>query len=341
MYNVNFTRPDDSTVSILVKCAVPAPELTEAIKDAIGSYGSDEQFTIGSDLVRKVNDRMKWNAIDYAIASADFLTALATPVTYGVYTIKAGENGRGYALGNCSIKSAEVPTGKKGPDGKTVKELRPVFIDYSEFMKRVAELDKENKKKGRPPVKLNGELPDKWNRILTMLSNAMVNGLTNADLETIKAWGEPYTAMLPGDGEHYENWVVRVIQGFYDLLNARTGNSYKAIKPVFFEKVGMENGAPVFRNRILQELVKYRSKTKTEVIGGNVALFTIILNEYINTGVAVAKRSRQNSIAKDFKKEEPAPATAENKPEAIAEAQNPGTTEAVTTDSTEAPDNNK
>lgn len=303
MYPITVKNSNGDNVVFNVVSSRPTSELTAEIKSFLSDFPSDKQSSEGSALVGNINQAMKNVAIDSIINSDDILKSLASAVTYGCYTVKPGENNRGYALSNFDKKVATVKTGAKNAEGKAVKEERPLFIDYGEFMRRVAELDRLNKKKQLPLVKLNGELPGKYEQLLTMLANAMTVGLSADDIALIEKWGTPFTALLQGESEKYENWIVRFVQGFYDLLNARTGKSYKIIKPVVFDRV-VTNGEPVFVNRILLELRKYRSKTRTESDNGNTGLFTIILNEYINTGVAVAKHSKIKTVSEVFKTEE-------------------------------------
>lgn len=289
--NINFINPiTNEKCEISVSMSVPYAPLTVALENIIDSFPASNQAEFGKTLVSMVNKAMRENAVADVVNSDNIFCALAERVTYGAYTIKPGENGTGYALGNVSAVDKEVSVFSKS-ENKTVKERRKAFVTYADCVKYVKALNRENKKNGLDLFAMSGDFTASEMRKIRYFILCANGRLSDKDKENLVNRGEEYACFL--EEKDSNNGKKARVQVFYDIFNRHTGKAVKAIAPV--------------ENNVVKECTSYNSMYKLDKDSNETAYISALFNEWLNSEMVTAtsyKAKKPEFVGKKKKTEE-------------------------------------
>ena len=280
-----FVNPmNGEKVEISVAMCKPYPALRVAIENVIDSFPTDKQAEYGASLVSLVNDMMKTIAIESVVYSGNIWVTMFDKVTFGAYSIKAGENGNGYALDSTTSVSRIV---KYKVNGEEVSENRVAFVSYSDCVKYMRAYNKDAKKAEKMTIALPHDISadaDAMRHIRYFIRS--VNGIMTAeDIESCNVRGGAYSVWNErnnADGRKHK------AQAIYNLFNAITGKEVQAIGRVV--------------NDVMAECNSAKSMYKVATTGGEVAYITALFNQYINSDVVAVDRHKAKAPEKSSKK---------------------------------------
>ena len=280
-----FINPvNGEKVEISVSMSAPYSALRVVIENIIDSFPSEKQAEHGSALVSLVNDMMKTIAIESVIYSGNIWNAMLKKVTYGAYSIKAGENGNGYALNSVATVSRVV---KYKKDGEEITENRPAFVTYADCVKYMRVYNKEAKKAERMTIALPHDISadaDAMRHIRYFIRS--VNGIMSEDdAEACRVRGGEY---LVWNERNNADGRKNKAQTIYNIFNAITGENVQAIGRVV--------------NDVMAECNSAKSMYKVATTGGEVAYITALFNQYVNSNVHAVDRHRAKAPEKSSKK---------------------------------------
>ena len=291
MYNNPVTN---EAVELSVNLAKPYAGLRVTVENIIDSFPVDKQAELGAELVSIVNSMLKAVAVENVVFSANIWEAMGEHVTYGAYTIKAGENGNGYALGSVSAVSRIV---KYKDNGEEKTEARPAFVSYADCVKFVKAYNKEAKKAEKHTIALPHDIAsdaDAMRKIRYFIRS--VNGtMTAEDTETCRVRGGDYVVFTEknnADGRKHK------AQAIYNIFNAITGKDVSAIGRIV--------------NDVCLECNSAKSMYKVNTTGNETAYISALYNHYVNSDViAIDKHKAKAPEKTSNKKNKEATATAE------------------------------
>jgi hypothetical protein len=298
---------------INVAMSIPCTALTIALETIIDSFPAEVQAEHGRKLVSLVNNALKHNAVDNVVHADDIIVAMSKRVTYGKYTIEAGENG-GYALGSATIADKEVKVYNVEAK-KTEKVRRPAFVTYADCVKFAKAINAENKKNNVELFTMGGDFNADEMRKLRYFILASDNRMSEKDVENCKARAEKdsaYNAFLMGNSNEAKKARVKI---FYDIFNARTGKSVPAIHHV--------------ENNVVRECTSYNSMYKVEASANESRYISALFNEWLNSELVTAKAHRAKAPEAIGKKKKKAEKVEKPEAEALAEAMAEAMAEAV------------
>jgi hypothetical protein len=280
-----FVNPvNGEKVEISVSLCKPYPALRVAMENIIDSFPAELQAEHGSALVSLVNDTMRAIAIESVVNSGNIWNAMLEKVTYGAYSIKAGESGNGYALDSTTSVSRVV---KYKVDGQEVAENRPAFVSYADCVKYMRAYNKLAKKEERTQIALPHDIAkdaDAMRMVRYFIRS--VNGIMTAeDADACRVRGGAYAVWNErnnADGRKHK------AQAIYNLFNAITGRNVQAIGRVV--------------NDVMQECNSAKSMFKVATTGGEVAYITALFNQYINSDVVAVDKHKAKAPEKASKK---------------------------------------
>lgn len=280
-----FVNPmNGEKLEISVSLCKPYPALRVAMENIIDSFPAELQAEHGSALVSLVNDSMRAIAIESVVNSGNIWTAMLEKVTYGAYSIKAGENGNGYALDSVTTVSRVV---KYKVDGQEVTENRPAFVSYADCVKYMRAYNKQAKKDGRTQLALPHDInADADSMRMVRYFIRSVNGtMSTEDAESCRVRGGAYAVWNErnnADGRKHK------AQAIYDIFNNITGREVQAIGRVV--------------NDVMTECNSAKSMFKVATTGGEVAYITALWNQYINSDIVAIDRHKAKAPEKASKK---------------------------------------
>ena len=280
-----FVNPmNGESMEVSVSLAKPYSALRVAIENIIDNFPSDKQAEHGSALVSLVNDCMKTIAIESVVYSGNIWKTMFNKVTYGAYSIKAGENGNGYALDSVTTVSRIV---KYKVNGEEVTENRPAFVTYADCVKYMRAYNKSAKKEERMQIALPHDIgadADAMRHIRYFIRS--VNGIMSEDdAEACNVRGGDYAVWNErnnADGRKHKAQII------YNIFNAITGEEVQAIGRVV--------------NDVCQECNSAKSMYKVATTGSEVAYITALFNQYINSNVAAVDKHKSKAPEKNNKK---------------------------------------
>ena len=290
-----FVNPvNGEKVDVSVSMSVPYSALRVVLENIIDNFPSDKQAEHGSSLVSLVNDMMKTLAIESVVYSGNIWASMLNKVTYGAYSIKAGENGNGYALDSVTTVSRVV---KYKMDGEEVTENRPAFVTYADCVKYMRAYNKMAKKEERMTIALPHDIStdaDTMRHIRYFIRS--VNGIMSTDdVDACNVRGGDYAVWNErnnADGRKHKAQII------YDIFNKLTGGDVQAIGRVV--------------NDVMAECNSAKSMYKVATTGGEVAYITALFNQYVNSNLVAVDRHRAKAPEKNSKKKtEKAEATSE------------------------------
>ena len=249
----------------------------------LSSYcASSEDRIAFAEFINKISNGLKQNALDLVIDSADHLKALALVPTYGRVSYNADKN----------TLSHKTEAG---------------YIDVITFDRGINDRNKANKNvEGYKMVKANYGLNPQQNALVTLFSHIACNTLTESDkAELLRICnkankGAEQTALkgfykvAMSDGVPSNKAQADVMNYFYGLFNARTGNTHKAVGS--YKVNGTAESITAFE---LAEKTMRKFNPKKWEYSDNCGNFThslyAILTQYINTGKELANKGKGQS----------------------------------------------
>lgn len=279
---VNPVTNEKREVSVTDK--IPYTALTVVLENIIDSFPVEKQAEHGRQLVAIINHALKFNAVAEVAQSANIFAKLAERVTYGKYTIKANEDGTGYALGSMSKVDKEVTV--KNADGKSVKERRFAFVTYADCVKFVKGINAENKKNGADLFSMSGDFTADEMRKLRYFIKSANGRLTDAERDILAERGESYAPFLMDKDS--ANGKKSRVQVFYDIFNGRAGKSVNAIHHI--------------ETNVLKECNTYNSMYKLDKDANESLYITALFNEWLNSEMVMATAYRAKNPEKPIKK---------------------------------------
>lgn len=269
---------------ISVSLCKPYPALRVVLENIIDSFPAELQAEHGSALVSLVNDAMRTIAIESVVYSKNIWVAMLEKVTYGAYSIKAGENGNGYALDSTTTVSRVV---KYKVDGNEISENRPAFVTYADCVKYMRAYNKQAKKAEAMQIALPHDISadaDAMRMVRYFIRS--VNGIMSAeDTESCNVRGGAYAVWNErnnADGRKHK------VQAIYDIFNSITGGNVQAIGRI--------------ANDVMTECNSAKSMYKVATTGGEIAYISALYNQYINSGVVAVDRHKAKAPEKTSKK---------------------------------------
>lgn len=288
---INYKNPiTEEKHEINVALSIPCATLSATLESIIDTFPAESQAELGKALVNSVNKCMKTNAIIDVVYTENIFVALAKRVTYGAYTIKPGENGTGYALGNVSAVDKEVSVFNKA-ENKTVKERRKAFVTYADCAKYVKTINRENKKNGANLFVMAGDFTASEMRKIRYFILCANGRLSDKDKENLVARGEEYAVFL--EDKDSNNGKKARVQVFYDVFNKHTGKAIKAVAPI--------------ESNVVKECTSYNSMYKLDKDSNETAYISAFFNEWLNSEMVTAtsyKAKKPEFIGKKKKTEE-------------------------------------
>ncbi len=275
---------------ITVATAVPNPALKLAIENIIDKFPKNVQVELGRGIVNTVNRAMKNNAVESVVYSDNIFVALAKRVTYGRYTIKIDESGVGYSLDSSTTVDKEVKIYDVA-EKKTVKTVRHAFVTYADCVKLLRAINNEHKKNNIATIAMNGDFDaDEMRKIRYFILCA--NGrLTDENRATLAERGADYAPFL--EDKDSNNGKKNRAQIFYDIFNAHTGKSVKAIHHI--------------ENNVVKECSSYNTMYKLDKDSSESVYISALFNEWLNSELVTAtaylaqapeKKAKAKKVAK-------------------------------------------
>ncbi len=273
---------------ITVALSVPCATVTVAVENIIDTFPAEVQAEHGRTLLALVNKAMKHNAVSSVVYAENLFAALANRVTYGKYTIKPGENGTGYALGNTSTVDKEVKI-FNAKEKKTEKVRRVAFVTYADCVQFVKALNTENKKNNAPLFSMPGDFTPAEMRKIRYFIKCANGRLDEKDRENLIARGEEYSAFL--EDKDSANGKKARVQIFYDIFNRHTGRNIRGIHHV--------------ENNVVKAMTSYDTMYKVDKDSAETAYISALFNEWLNSELVTATAYRAKnpeSVGKKKKK---------------------------------------
>ena len=251
--------------------------LCGSILSAVAMEEPENRRSLLSTVVSAVNADFKAQACAHVMLSDDMLKTLLSGVTFGKLSV--GKEGDSLTV-NYGTAQKYVPNGKV--DKTTVYAIRPDYVQYSDVVRFHHKYNAQLKKEGYADgYTMKGTISARQFNLLTVFAHNLARRLTDRD-----------RAILDRMGDNFSNFAgesnskrLSAVQFFYDLFNARTGNSYKAL------------GYIVHSLTADKRLSTFDSVHYVDTVPGEYTLLSVLISHYINTGVEILNKSKAKKLS--------------------------------------------
>lgn len=275
-----FKTTNKEAFTIEVTEHLPTPTAMADIIATIEECVSAEELSARDDMlsamVSTVNRMFKDCACNYAMLSDDVLRTLCDGVSYAkIYITKDGDS----ATLNAGIAERKVKTGMV--DKTPIYAHRPDYVQYTDVVRAFNSYSKELKKAGyKDGYTLKGAINARQFDLLTVFTHNLSGKLTDKDMRTLEKLGETFTNFASDSNTKR----LQSVQFFYDLFNAHTGKTHKAIGFVVNE---LKND---------KRLATFDSQHYISTVPGEYTLLSVLISHYINTDKKVLEKSKAKSL---------------------------------------------
>ena len=280
MFKTFTTSNEDFTLDLTIASAVYdgeiASDLVAKIEDFVANEEKEHREELQKDIVTWCNNAFRSHAVLSVVYSDDMMRDLANGVICSRITV-----GEGNAL-NVGTSEKAV-TWKDEKTGKKVTEYRPDWIQYSEVVRKVKDLEAEAKKDGYKDFKiiLSSDLNPRQEQLLTVTMHNYCGEISDKDRRRISGMGEDFTTMLATSATKR----LEALTFWYELFNSHTGKDLKPIGKIV-KLILQDKRLATF------DSVHYRNTIAREDV-----MLSVLLSHYNNSGKRVADNSRSKSLS--------------------------------------------